>query len=210
MIEVSLEDFTKIVVGVDPSVTSGGNGDETGIVIVAKGPHQPDSCVTPHCEAHGYVLQDASMPQSNKNSVDKWVQRVVEVFDEWNANLIVIEGNQGQELLDMALRTVRPGLPVSRPNARDSKKARAEPIVALYEQGRVHHIGDPAHFAKLEEQMTTWVPFDEAGRRNRESPDRVDALVWALTELNLQGRKPRPTIAGIESMYFPQSNGWSV
>jgi len=209
MIEVSMEDFTKIVVGVDPSVTSGENGDETGIVVVAKGPHQPDSCETPHCEAHGYVLQDASMPQSNKNSVDKWVQRVVEVFDQWNANLIVIEGNQGQELLDMALRTVRPGLPVSRPNARDSKKARAEPIVALYEQGRVHHIGDPAQFAQLEEQMTTWTPFND-GRRTRESPDRVDALVWALAELNLQGRKPRPTIAGIESMFIPQSNGWAI
>lgn len=153
MIEVSIEDFTKIVVGVDPSVTSGEDADETGIIVVASGPHQPDSCVLNHCTAHGYVLQDATLPKSNKNSVDKWVQRVVEVFDDWNANLIVIEGNQGQELLDMALRTVRAGLPVARPNARDSKKTRAEPVVALYEQGRVHHLGDPTQFAQLEEAM---------------------------------------------------------
>lgn len=209
MIEVSLEDFTKIVVGVDPSVTSGENADETGIIVVAKGPHQPDSCATPHCTSHGYVLQDATLPKSNKNSVDKWARRVVEMFDVWRANVIVIEGNHGHELLDMALRTVRNGLPVERPNARDSKKSRMEPIVALYEQGRIHHLGDPTQFAQLEEQMTTWVPPAE-GKRATSSPDRVDALVWALAELNLQGRKPRPTIAGISPLGFSQSNEWRI
>ena len=209
MIEVSIEDFTKIVVGVDPSVTSGDDADETGIVVVASGPHQQDSCALNHCTAHGYVLQDATLPKSNKNSVDKWVQRVIEVFDDWNANLIVIEGNQGQELLDMVLRTQRAGLPVARPNARDSKKARAEPIVALYEQGRVHHMGDPTQFAQLEEQMTSWVPPAE-GKRGTKSPDRLDALVWALSELNLQGRKPRKSIAGIQAIGFGQTNGWRI
>lgn len=208
MIEVSIDDITKIVVGVDPSVSSGENADETGIVVVGRGPHQPDSCVLAHCTAHGYVLQDATIPKSNKNSVDKWVRRVVEVFEDWNADLIVVEGNQGQELLDMALRTIRPNLPVARPNARDSKKARMEPIVALYEQGRVHHLGDPTQFVELEEQMTTWVPPAE-GKRATKSPDRVDALVWALSELNLQGRKPRKTIAGIEAIGFGQRNGWA-
>ena len=209
MIEVSVEDFSRIVIGVDPSVTSGDDADETGIVVVARGPHQPDSCSLAHCTAHGYVLQDATLPKSNKNSVDKWVNKVIEVFDDWNANLIVIEGNQGQELLDMALRTVRPNLPVARPNARDSKKTRAEPIVALYEQGRVHHIGEPTQFASLEEQMTSWVPPVE-GKRGTKSPDRLDALVWALSELNLQGRKPRKTIAGIQALGFGQTNGWRI
>jgi phage terminase large subunit-like protein len=209
MIEVSLEDFTKIVVGVDPSVTSGENADETGIIIVARGPHQPDSCVTPHCTGHGYVLQDATLPKSNKNSVDKWARRVVEMFDVWRANVIVIEGNQGHELLDMALRTVRNGLPVERPNARENKKARMEPIVALYEQGRIHHLGDPTQFAQLEEQMTSWVPPAE-GKRASNSPDRVDALVWALAELNLQGRKPRRSVEGISPVGFSQTNEWRI
>ena len=136
------------------------------------------------------------------------MKRVVQVFDEWNANLVVIEGNQGQEMLELALRSERTGIPVSRPNARYSKKARAEPIVALYEQGRVHHIGDPSHFAMLEEQMTTWIPPVE-GKRGTTSPDRLDALVWALTELNLQGKKPR-TIGGFEPIGFSQSNDWRI
>ena len=209
MIEVSLEDFSKIVVGVDPSVTSGENADETGIIVVAKGPHQEETCKTPHCTAHGYVLQDATLPKSNKNSVDKWARRVVEMYDIWQADLIVIEGNQGHELLDMALRTVRNGLPVSRPNARDSKKTRMEPIVALYEQGRIHHIGPPMDFAQLEEEMTTWVPPAE-GKRASKSPDRIDALVWALAELNLQGKKPRSKVAGISPIGFGQSNDWRI
>jgi phage terminase large subunit-like protein len=209
MVEVTMDDFSKIVVGVDPSVTSGENADETGIVVVARGPHQDDTCNTLNCTAHGYVLQDATLPKSNKNSVDKWARRVVEVFDTWQADLIVIEGNQGHELLDMALRTVRNGLPVSRPNARDSKKTRMEPIVALYEQGRIHHIGDPMAFADLEEQMTTWVPPLE-GKRGVKSPDRVDALVWALAELNLQGRKPRSRVAGISPVGFGQTNEWKL
>jgi len=170
MIQVTADDFTKIVVGVDPSVTSGDEADETGIIVVAKGPHQPDTCSVVNCRSHGYVLQDATLPKSNKNSVNKWVDRVIEVFDDWNANLIVIEGNQGKELLDLALLTKRNDLPVSTPHAGKSKKARAEPIVALYEQGRVHHLGDPAEFAALEEQMTTWVPPAE-GKRGTKSPE---------------------------------------
>lgn len=207
MIEIRPEDFTRIVVGVDPAITSGEDADETGIIVVAAGPHQPDTCVTPHCESHGYVLQDATPPKSAKNSVDLWVRRVIEVFDDWNANLVVVEGNAGRELLDMALRTVRPNLPIERPNASENKKARAEPIVALYEQGRVHHVGDPGQFAQLEEQMTTWVPKEGSGRSSK-SPDRVDALVWALAELNLQGKRSKRRIEAFGPMNLPQANGW--
>lgn len=210
--KIDLMDFTKIVVGVDPSVTSGDEADETGIIVAARGPHQPSTCQMPYCEAHGYVLEDASCPAAKKNSVDKWAQRVIKAFDDWGASLVVIEGNMGQELLDSVLRTIRPGLPVHRPNAKESKKARAEPCVALYEQGRVHHVGDPLHFVKLEDQMTSWVPPVE-GKRAKKSPDRVDALVYALTELKLQGRPPRRT-AGTEDdpwgpTNFEQTNPWS-
>lgn len=207
MIEITGDDITYIVVGVDPSMTSGEKADETGIVVAAKGPHQPDSCVIPTCTAHAYVLQDATLPRSNKNSVDAWVQRVIDVYDEWNANLIVVEDNAGRELLEMALRTKRPELPIKRPNAKESKKARAEPIVALYEQGRVHHVGPPENFTALEEQMTTWVPR-ETGRTSK-SPDRVDALVWAIAELNLQGRKPRKAPGDIAPIGLSQPNGWA-
>lgn len=210
MIEVNPSDFTKIVVGVDPAVTSGENADETGIVVVAAGPHQPDTCVVRHCEVHGYVLEDASLPAANKNSIERWAQRVVRAYDEWNANIVVIESNQGHELLESVMRTIRPMMPINRPNARYSKKARAEPIVALYEQGRIHHVGPPEQFADLEEQMTTWVP-PAPGTRGSTSPDRVDALVWALTELNLQGRRIVPNMAGgIAPIGFFQNNDWRL
>jgi phage terminase large subunit-like protein len=205
-------DLTKIVVGVDPSVTSGDDADETGIIVAGRGPHQPSRCLNPYCDAHAYVLQDASMPAAKKNSVDKWAKRVIDAFDEWNASLVVIEGNMGQELLDSVLRTIRPGLPVKRPNAKETKKARAEPVVALYEQGRVHHVGDPLHFAKLEDQMTSWVPPPE-GKRATKSPDRVDALVYAISELNIQGKPPRLTAGTDDDPWTPtnfdQVNPWA-
>ena len=209
MIRVTPDDLTRIVIGVDPSVTSGEQADETGIVIVAAGPHQPDTCEIVWCDTHGYVLQDATLEKTSKNSIDAWVNRVIEMYDEWNANLIVVESNQGHELLEMALRTKRNDLPIVRPNARENKKARAEPIVALYEQGRVHHVGDPSKFTKLEEQMTTWVPSPD-GKRRGKSPDRVDALVWALTELNLQGRRSRKAPEAFAPIGFTQRNPWAI
>ena len=209
MIRVTPDDLTRIVIGVDPSVTSGEQADETGIVVVAAGPHQPDTCDIATCDTHGYVLQDATLEKTNKNSIDAWVNRVIEMYDEWNANLIVVESNQGHELLEMALRTKRNDLPITRPNARENKKARAEPIVALYEQGRVHHVGDPTKFAKLEEQMTTWVPSPD-GKRRGKSPDRVDALVWALAELNLQGKKFRKAPEAFAPIGFAQRNPWAI
>lgn len=208
MIEVDPSTLSRIVVGVDPSVTSGENADETGIIVAGLGPHQPDSCSTPSCDAHAYILADASEPAAAKNSVNRWVEKVVATYDEWGASLVVIEGNQGQELLEMALRTVRPGIPVKRPNAGESKAARAEPVVALYEQGRVHHVGPPERFAKLEEQMTTWVP-PAPGKRGARSPDRLDALVWAVAELNIQGRRGRRRWDDVSPVGMPQANPWA-
>lgn len=204
MIAVKAEDFIRIVVGVDPAMTSGENSDETGIIVAASGPHQPETCALEHCTIHGYVLEDATIPRGNKATPEKWATRVVEAFDEWNAGVVVVESNAGHELLEMTLRTIRPTLPVLRPNAGEGKKARAEPIVAMYEQGRIHHIGDPAQFAALEDQMTTWVP----GQSKKDSPDRVDALVWALTELNISGRKPRKALPDLMPIDMPQQNVW--
>jgi phage terminase large subunit-like protein len=135
---------------------------------------------------------------------------VVRAYDEWSANIVVVESNQGHELLESVLRTIRPMIPIERPNARYSKQARAEPIVALYEQGRVHHLGDMDAFKDLEEEMCSWVP-PAPGKRASKSPDRIDALVWALSELNLQGKKIRRNdLGGIAPMNFEQSNPWSM
>ena len=209
MISITPDDLYRVVVGVDPSVTSGPNADETGIVVAASGPHQPDSCSIETCTTHAYILQDATLPRSNKNSIDRWIDRVIEMYDTWNASLVVVEGNQGQELLEMSLRTKRPDLPIKRPNATENKKARAEPIVALYEQGRIHHVGDPSKFALLEEQMTTWVP-GEGGKRTKVSPDRVDALVWAVAELNLQGSRFKRKPPVVEAIGIAGRNSWAI
>lgn len=209
MIEVSPDDFEEIVIGVDPAVTSGEDADETGIIVAARGPHQPDTCVIPHCRWHAYILEDATLPKSNKSSPDRWGRRVIEAYDQWNASVCVVESNQGKELLRSVLQNIRPDLPVELPHAGVSKEARAEPIVALYEQGRVHHIGDPIHYALLEDQMTTWVP---TGKRGRVSPDRMDALVWAVTRLDINGtnRKVKRSFDGMVPLGFGQQNGWAI
>ena len=209
MIEVSPDDFEEIVIGVDPAVTSGEDADETGIIVAARGPHQPDTCVIPHCKWHAYILEDATLPKSNKSSPDRWGRRVIEAYDQWNASVCVVESNQGKELLRSVLQNIRPDLPVELPHAGVSKEARAEPIVALYEQGRVHHIGDPIHYAFLEDQMTTWVP---TGKRGRVSPDRMDALVWAVTRLDINGtnRKVKRSFDGMVPLGFGQQNGWAI
>jgi phage terminase large subunit-like protein len=209
VIEVSPDDFEEIVVGVDPAVTSGEDADETGIIVAARGPHQPDTCAIPHCLWHAYILEDATLPKSNKSSPDRWGRRVIEAYDQWNATVCVVESNQGKELLRSVLQNIRADLPVELPHAGVSKEARAEPVVALYEQGRVHHIGDPIHYALLEDQMTTWVP---TGKRGRVSPDRMDALVWAVTRLDINGtnRKVKRSFDGMTPIGFGQQNGWAI
>ena len=168
----------RIVVAVDPAVTSGDDADETGIIVVAEGPHMelPDMggpiCTQANCKRHGYVLSDSS----GHYTPDGWARIVVSEFQKWKADRIVAEGNQGGEMVESVLRTVMPGAPIKRVTARQGKRTRAEPVAALYEQGRVHHCGS---FPVLEDQLTTWT-LDSG-----ESPDRLDALVWGLVELGL-------------------------
>lgn len=152
--------LTRAVVAVDPAVTSGEDADETGIVVAGQGGH----------DGHGYVLGDYSM----RDTPLAWASKVAEVFDRHQANLVVIETNQGGEALTTLLRQVRPGLPIVSIHAKKGKRVRAEPVSALYEQHRVHHVGTLAH---LEDQLCTWTP------EQVESPDRMDALVYALLYL---------------------------
>ena len=170
--------MTRIVVGVDPAVTSGDDADETGIVVVGKGPHLPDTCQIERCRGHAYVFADYSIGNATP---DVWAKRAVEAYDDFSADRVVAEGNQGGELVEQVLRTVRSGLPITRVHAKHGKRTRAEPVAALSEQGRCHHVGPAVGFVQLEEQLTTWTP--DSG----ESPDRLDAFVWAVTELGLVG-----------------------
>lgn len=151
--------LTRIIVGVDPAGTAHAGSDETGIVVVGKG-----------SDGRGYVLADVSCVESP----DGWGRKAVWAYHEHQADRIVAEVNNGWDMVRHVLHTVDANVPVTEVRAKKSKYLRAEPIAALYEQGRVSHVGV---FEDLESQMCEWAP--DSG----DSPDRIDALVYALTEL---------------------------
>ena len=153
------DDVIRRVVAVDPAVTSGEHSDETGIITAAMCRDQ-----------RVYIENDASL----RASPDTWARRVVQEYYRVEADAVIVEGNQGGDLHKTVIHTVDPNVNVKRVSAGSSKYTRAEPVAALYEQGRVRHVG---RFPLLEQQMTEWTPEDS------KSPDRIDALVWAVSEL---------------------------
>ena len=157
----TVKELTQIIVAIDPAVTHNDDSDETGIVVVGKDANN-----------EYYVLEDIS----GKYSADKWGKIAIKAFYEWDADRIIAETNNGGDLVERLLRTIDSNIPYKSVTATRGKMVRAEPIAALYEQRRVHHIG---YFAELESQMTTYT-----GERPKPSPDRLDALVWGLTELS--------------------------
>jgi phage terminase large subunit-like protein len=181
-------DLVRVVVGVDPSVSATVEGAaETGIIVAAVDRQRPP---------HVYVMADFSL----RGSPDAWARRVVAAYDAHRADRVVTEINQGGALISSTLRTIAPNLPITTVHASRGKQARAEPVAALYEQGRVHHVGV---FAELEEQMCGWTPGQG------ESPDRVDALVWALWALIVAPRQRledrlRDMSADERARYFAQ------
>ena len=148
-------EIVQVIVGVDPSISDGEDAAECGIVTVGKG-----------IDGHLYVLADASLRASPLS----WARRVIAASEEYSGSLIVAEENQGGKMVQTVLRTVKPDIRYRGVRASQGKDARAEPVAALYEQGRVFHTRP---FAHLEDQLCEWVPGDS------ESPDRLDALVWA-------------------------------
>lgn len=154
--------MTSIVVAIDPAVTSGEDSDLTGIVVAGRTP-----------DGHYYVLEDGTI----KASPDSWARRAIELYHKHSANKIVAETNNGGDLVIQVLKTVDQTVPVKKVTASRGKVVRAEPVSALYEQGRVHHVRS-ADLRALEDQMVIWTP--DTGT----SPDRIDALVWAITELS--------------------------
>jgi phage terminase large subunit-like protein len=151
--------LVRVAVAVDPAVTAGERSDETGIVVCAV-----------DRDGRGYVLDDLTC----KLPPDGWARQVVLAREKWGADRVVAEANNGGQLVETVLRTVDPSLPLTLVHASHGKLTRAEPIAAVYEQGKVSHVGS---FPELEDQLCTWVP----GRSG--SPDRLDALVWAFTAL---------------------------
>ena len=166
----SFPDLARVVVAIDPAVTANAESDETGIVCVGLG-------VDGDC----YVLADGSC----KLSPDGWAKRSVNMLEEFHGDRIVAEVNNGGDMVERTVRTVSQHAPYRAVRASRGKATRAEPVAALYEQGRVHHAGI---FPQLEDQMCSWDPasFDS-------SPDRVDALVWAITDLVIDAA-PAPRV----------------
>lgn len=177
-------DLTRIVVAVDPAVSSGKNADTCGIIVAGvaqKGPPQ---------EWKAYVLGDYSLSASSPVT---WAKAAVEAYTAYSADRIIAEVNQGGELVESVIRQVDPFVSYASLHASKSKVIRAEPVAALYEQGRVFHVGG---LHQLEDEMCQ---MSRSGFEGKGSPDRVDALVWALHELMiLPARKwQNPRVRGL-------------
>jgi phage terminase large subunit-like protein len=169
---IRLPHFVRVVVAVDPQKELGETAAETGIMVVGK-----------TAEGHGYLLEDVSL----NGSPEEWGRAAVQAYDDWAADAIVYEANQGGEMVAAVLRAAARSLkedkqrdadfvPLKAVHATRGKYVRAEPVSQLYEQGKIHHVG---FFPELEDQLCEYTPDGSMGY----SPDRMDALVWACTEL---------------------------
>jgi phage terminase large subunit-like protein len=173
----------RIVVAIDPAAKKNEmpeDGAATGIIVAGVGE-----------DNRGYVLDDATV----RLSPNGWARMAVACFDRYSADCIVGEVNNGGEMVEATVRAVRPTAPFKSVHASKGKWVRAEPIAALYEQGRISHVGT---FAALEDEM---VNFSANGLVGGLSPDHVDALVWALTELfpsiTKSPKRDRPKLSGM-------------
>ena len=174
--EVSREDIpdlSRVVVAVDPAVTNKTDSDMTGIIVAG----------IDH-EGIAYVLED----HTDNYSPKEWASKAIELYHEHMADRIVAERNQGGDMVRHTLQTEDENVPIKLVHASRGKMARAEPVSALYEQGKVKHVRG---LNDLEDQMVQWEPLGSIG-----SPDRLDAMVWALTDLSLNGyAKPQLKLA---------------
>jgi len=155
-----MPEMQRVIVSIDPAVTNNEGSDETGILVVGKG-----------FDKRFYVLDDLS----DRMSADTWANVAINAFYKYNCDRIIAEVNNGGDLVERLIRTIDRNVPYKKVHASRGKLVRAEPISALYEQERVSHVGT---FSKLEDQMCSFT-LD-----SRSSPDRLDALVWGLTELS--------------------------
>ena len=161
--ENTAPDLDRIVIALDPPATSGVKSDACGIIVAGVK------------DGRAYVLQDATLGQATP---EDWASCAVGLFRDYNADCIIAEGNQGGEMVESVLRQIEPNLPIRRVHARRSKTTRAEPVSHLYSRGLVTHVG---RFDALEAQMCKMGA--KLGKGRAKSPDRVDALVWAIDAL---------------------------
>ena len=176
-------EMSRIVVGVDVAVTSNENSNEHGIVVAGIG-----------SDGRGYVLAD----YTTVGGPQQWAERTVAAYDRYEADAVVIEVNQGGDMVRHTLKTVRPNLKIIEVRATRGKHVRAEPIAALYTLGKISHVG---MFPKLEDQYCL---FTAAGYEGEGSPDVADAAIWAITELfpkltkktNNRGSRPSKANSG--------------
>jgi predicted phage terminase large subunit-like protein len=157
-------DFLRVVVAADPNTTYGEDADETGIIVAGLGR-----------DDRAYIIADRTVA----GGPHEWARAIINAYTEFKADRVIGEVNNGGDLVETTLRGVAKGLPFRKIHASRGKRLRAEPVAALYEQGRVKHIG---RFPQLEEQMCSWTP-----ETTDYSPDRMDAMVYAVTELLLGG-----------------------
>lgn len=165
-VPVPEQDISKIIVAVDPAVTSTTKSDHTGIAV----------CATTSDRARGYVLHSERF----KGSPAEAMTRVAKIYDMFMAGYVVGETNNGGEYIQTVLHQIRDDIPFRMVHASAGKKTRAEPVAMLYEKGRISHVGNPQQHAALEDEWTSWTPQDD------ESPDVLDACVWGLTDLMLK------------------------
>lgn len=163
----------RIVVAVDPPASA--EGDECGIIVAALG-----------TDGIARVLADCSLGRARP---DEWARHVANAAQEWSADRVIAEANQGGAMVESVLRAADQSLPVKLVHASRGKIARAEPVAALYAAGRVRHVGV---FARLEDQLCGMLAGGTYAGPGH-SPDRADALVWAMTEL-LLGKRLRPSV----------------
>jgi hypothetical protein len=159
-------DLDRIVVAVDPQ---GGMVGETGIMVAGLADMGGDD------NTHGYLLEDASISADPET----WASQVVASYYKYAADRIIAERNFGGDMVERTIRAIDPRVPIKIVTASRGKKARAEPIMALYQRDRIHHVGE---FPRLESELVSWYPTRYKGHP---SPNRMDALVWAFTELML-------------------------
>lgn len=155
-------DLERIVVAVDHAISAEEHSDEHGIICAGRSP-----------DKRAYVLEDATM----KGTPRQWAERAIATYDRFDADAIVVERNQGGDLIRHTLRTIRPNIPIVEVVATKGKHVRAEPIASMYGIGQVSHVGT---FERLENEMCQ---MTAAGFEGSGSPNRCDALVWAITEL---------------------------
>lgn len=152
----------RILVGIDPAVTDTETSDHHGISVCALG-----------ADGHGYVLEDASL----KGGPVQWAQRALAMYDKYEADAIVVEINQGGDMVRHTIESQGRGARIIEVRATRGKHVRAEPISALYSTNRIHHVGS---FPEMEEQL---VRFTAQGYEGKDSPDRAEAMIWPMTEL---------------------------